>query len=378
MQIWSNMAPTKNSIERQPSGTGELPPAVIGTGLVALDLIFTTDVRPPVVRAGGTCGNVLSILSYMGWASHPIARLGADPAASLIKRDLRRWDVGLEFACQGPTTEAPIVVQRNKRSRDGTPMHRFSLTCPSCGAFFPTYRAVTVNAAYDVLDTITVACATGYVPSVFFFDRLSRGALVLAEALGKLGALVVFEPIGIGDPKLFKEALQLAHVLKYSSERLRSFELSEWDTPQHLLEIKTCGANGLRYRFRRRTWSQLPAVAALAVVDTAGAGDWCTAGLLHLLAVDGVRSFADLKNADVEEGIRFGQAAAAVACGYDGARGAMDMLSWPEFENAIDGALMGDRSGACDAVRLNPDRHPAMPSIWDKVEKGLDICAACI
>lgn len=41
---------------------------------------------------------------------------------------------------------------------------------------------------------------------VFFFDRVSRGALQLAKASSERGAVVVFEPSGVGDPNLFREA----------------------------------------------------------------------------------------------------------------------------------------------------------------------------
>ena len=46
----------------------EQRPVVVGTGLVALDVVINSDVhRPPRLWAGGTCGNVLTILSYLGW-----------------------------------------------------------------------------------------------------------------------------------------------------------------------------------------------------------------------------------------------------------------------------------------------------------------------
>ena len=51
-------------------------PAVTGMGLVALDMVITEPSdREPRFFAGGTCGNVLTILSYLGWAATPVARL---------------------------------------------------------------------------------------------------------------------------------------------------------------------------------------------------------------------------------------------------------------------------------------------------------------
>lgn len=49
-------------------------PTVVGTGLVALDVVFNEKQDEPIGRwAGGTCGNVLSILSWLGWSAWPIS-----------------------------------------------------------------------------------------------------------------------------------------------------------------------------------------------------------------------------------------------------------------------------------------------------------------
>ena len=50
-----------------------LKPTVVGTGLVALDVVVSGD--DVKYFAGGTCGNVLTCLSYLGWDAKPVARL---------------------------------------------------------------------------------------------------------------------------------------------------------------------------------------------------------------------------------------------------------------------------------------------------------------
>src|SRR5262249_50866662 len=130
---------------------------------------------------------------------------------------------------------------------------------------------------------------------VFFFDRVSRGALLLARACAERGAVVVFEPSGVGDPELFREAWGLAHVVKYSHERLRDIadlDLTRAQRKGILLEIETLGADGLRYRSRlprarTKGWEILGAFA-VGVLDAAGSGDWCTAGVLDKLARGGL------------------------------------------------------------------------------------------
>ena len=94
-------------------------PLILGTGLLALDVIVGADPgRPATLAAGGTCGNVLTVLSFLGWDALPIARLNGDAASRLLCEDLERWGVSLKFVDRTPCAPTPIIVQRNQRGRD--------------------------------------------------------------------------------------------------------------------------------------------------------------------------------------------------------------------------------------------------------------------
>ena len=57
-------------------------PKVVGTGLIALDFVLGPEKDEPIrYWAGGTCGNVLAIMAYLGWDSFPVARMNGDAAA---------------------------------------------------------------------------------------------------------------------------------------------------------------------------------------------------------------------------------------------------------------------------------------------------------
>ena len=315
------------------------------------------------MTAGGTCGNVLAILSYLGWKTFPVARLNGDAASEIVRADLKYWGVALDFSAQTPTTATPIIVQTIRRDRQGSPVHRFSLVCPVCGSWFPAFRPITSAAASALVDTLARTAPSDFKPRVFYFDRVSRGALILAEAFAARGAVVMFEPTSVGDPKLFSEALSIAHILKYSHERLPYLAARQpvWHT--QFLEIETRGSEGLRYRSRlsrSQEWRILPAVRVPNAVDTAGAGDWCTAGLLSRLAVPGVSGLADALPCDLANGLRFGQAAAAIACCYAGARGAMYALSATRFVQAIATLLTAE---------VEPDLAPIWKSGWLSLEE---------
>lgn len=296
-------------------------PKAVGTGLIALDLVISANPERPIQSwAGGTCGNVLSILAYLGWEAYPIARLDHDSAASRVTADLERWGVHLDFVHSGPTTSTPIIIQENQVNRSGVPKHKFSWACPRCGSWLPSFRPIT----RDVLETVSPAVDDA---AVFFLDRLSRAALTLARRASDHGALVVFEPSGRSDPKLFAEAIGIAQIVKYADQRLSDAGGTMTAETATLLEVQTLGSRGLR--FRRKTqgvaseWIELGAVPTSDVVDTCGSGDWCTAGLLSRLAANGQTGFRSHTTDAIADALQYGQSLAAWNCGYEGARGAM-------------------------------------------------------
>src|SRR5260370_26551707 len=161
-------------------------PTIVGTGLIALDVVLGEGIKGTArVWAGGTCANVLAILSYLGWHAYPVARLNGDSAARYVEHDLRRWAVRLELARLQPGGRTPIVVQHIRSDDSGNGVHRFSLHCPHCGTWLPTYQAVPAR---------VIRGLTSRVPNsrVVFLDRPSRGSLLLAEHYRQNGALVFF------------------------------------------------------------------------------------------------------------------------------------------------------------------------------------------
>lgn len=303
-------------------------PSIIGTGLIALDVVIQGNEYQSSKRwAGGTCGNVLIILGYLGWNAYPVARLNGEPASRRVLKDLKRWKLNLDFAKSVPRVNTPIVIHKIIKNGSGAAAHRFSLRCPNCGCWLPTYRPITTSSAQRVVTHMND-------PNVFFFDRVSRGSIMLAKESAERGALIVFEPSGVGDPKLFQEAVSISHIIKYSRERMGdSLKLSN----RTMLEIQTLGSEGLRYRscldsVKTKGWEHLDPCQASSVRDTAGAGDWCTAGIIHRLGQGGVTKFEKTSLSNLERALRFGQALAAWTCGFEGARGGMYEVDQATFE----------------------------------------------
>ena len=335
-------------------------PRVVGMGLLALDVVFgADDSGPPECFAGGTCGNVLTVLSFLGWWSDPVSRLGEGQAAELLVRDLRRWNVSEEFIWNDPKVKTPVVIERITRSERGEPRHRFSWRCPFCGEYLARYRPVVARAARDVISEMDDT-------AVFFFDRVSRGALVLAKACSDRGAVVVFEPSArVGERRLVQEALALADIVKYSGERVRDMgglERGDGGGGRPVLEIETLGSAGLRYRSRLASahdpgWVECAAIPALGPKDAAGAGDWCTAGLVDQLCRKGKRGLVGTTLEELRRAVEYGQALASWACGFEGARGGMYEVSRADLEERVERVLTGRKTGRCDGQNVRRERE---------------------
>lgn len=345
-------------------------PKAFGTGLIALDLVMGMDPQSPVRSwAGGTCGNVMSILAYLGWDAYPIGRMNGDPASQRVKADMKKWGVRLDFAGCAPTSHTPIIIQEIRRKRDGTPTHRFSWACPHCGQWLPSYKAVTLQAVEAISPRLSGA-------AVFFMDRLSRAALTLAAKASAEGAVVVFEPSGKADPKMFAEALQLAHIVKYADQRLAAVGGVMDEGTATLVEVQTLGAAGLRYRHRLgrglSDWKSLGAVPAPLVADTCGSGDWCTAGLVQRLASAGQAGLRKANDKDLQAALRYGQALAAWNCGFEGARGGMYAVDRAELEMQVKSLVSGKpaASSQTSAVTIASGKAVACPACPPGLSKG--------
>jgi len=328
----------------------------VGTGFIVLDVIRNTIGTGVTEKrfAGGSCGNVLTILAYFGWMASAVGRIGDDHAGHELLADLGKWGVHTELMQVETGRGTPIVVQENYLDARGRPRHRFSRVCPVCGASLPAYRPLLANEAATIAAKLPSH-------SVFYFDRVAPGTLELAQKSRANGALIVFEPSGIKDPRLFAECLKAAHIVKYSNERLEGIHdvVTKAKVP---IEIETLGAKGLRLRVRANgrvgAWKDLSAFSAPELRDAAGSGDWCTAGLIHGLMTSGTSVERLLKNpGTVTLATRHGQALAALNCGFDGARGLMYAADAKRVLDLAEAIVKGTKEPS--ALEVGKDRRSA-------------------
>ena len=127
------------------------------------------------------------------------------------------WGVDMAYSGCQPGSPTPIIVQDVAGSRPGAPRRRWRWRCPTWGTRLPHFRPITLQGA-------TGAAAAVPEGGVLFLDRVSPGALQLADLAADRGSLIFFEPSQVGNPTLFRAALGLAHVVKYAHDRLQGVD----------------------------------------------------------------------------------------------------------------------------------------------------------
>jgi fructokinase len=132
-----------------------------------------------------------------------------------------------------------------------------------------------------------------------------------------------------------------------------------------VLEVKTMGTKGLRYRSwlpnaQTNGWEDVPSVKAPTVADTCGAGDWCTAGILATLARQGQAGLATVTASELKEAVHYGQVLAAWNVGFEGARGGMYEVDKATFTAQIRRIAKG-AAPSIERVEIGDDSIARVP-----------------
>lgn len=287
--------------------------AVLSVGYLVLDVVTTTSVIGR--SAGGTAGNVAANLAWLGRPAGLLARIGDDFAGEFLRADLSDAGVDATHVHRSADVETPILVQRLTKSG---PKYLFS--CPVCSYKFASHRPATREQAEE---------AAAASPRILFVDRASKASLDLMHNVKGQGGVVMFEPNGPGRPSLTAQAIALADILKVSEDRVASLGALLNAAPTRQVQVRTRGRQGLEFRIGQNAWHVRRAHRA-RVSDSAGAGDWVTAGLLaHLL------NEPDLTYRNISEGLDLGQGLAALSCAFVGARGMNSQLTWGQVRELL-------------------------------------------
>ena len=341
---------------------------VAGCGFFALDILLRNKQEWQLHRrAGGTCGNVLAILSFLGFEAVPIARLGTDKAADVLVADLQSVGVDCQHIQRDSEARTPRVIEF--LPHEPGEAHHFAFTCPMCQRRFPRRSEPVFDRANGLIRDVH--------PALFFFDRSGPTTVKLASDARENGALVMFEPDSFTDGKGFNDALQVSHIVKYSAQRgQQSIEpwLHKTDSGPRLV-IETMDGGGLKYAIRPGTPSELAwrfqtAFAGRELVDEAGAGDWCSAGLIARILTNGSKGL--WRDRTIGRALAFGQALAAASISFVGPRGYLENASQRTVLRAAVSTIRRGRVPEWISQYTKPLGEPVGAT------KSGDTCALCL
>lgn len=275
---------------------------VMGTGLIAFDHIISRGANA-VSALGGSCGNVLTSLGLLGCLSTPVARLGRDPIGDYLVAELHAANCNVDLVSRQADLRSPVIFEHLDPS---TAIHTFDFfEAPSYGS---RSRWVSIND-----EDVAAAAANLAKASIFYTDRVSPAIVAAMEMASRGGTIVYFEPSSRTDEGLFRRALSASSIVKVSADRISLRELAPATSAAI---IYTRGARGMILKSGEVSW-ECPAAPVHRLVDTCGAGDMVTVGVLHQL----LNSEEGISPADLQAGMTLGAKLAALNCGFVGARG---------------------------------------------------------
>ena len=337
-------------------------PRVLTAGYLTLDLIVRDlGDRDYWDAAGGTCGNVSVFASALGADVSILARVGEDQRGQRLLGNLTASGVNTARIERVARLRTPGIVELVRSTREGT--HRFAFRCPVCDTQLPKAAVVSKREA-----EIHAKCIDNF--DAFFFDRATSATVSLAEAAREAGLLVMFEPTSIPRTAWAERAAALSDIVKISRQpgnRMGTWQPTKGASTR--LIIETLGSRGARFRVQSPRgwgeWQVLPAVAQSCIRDTAGAGDWLTAGLIvsllpytDAIAIDSIRA-----------SIEYGQRLSAISLAFDGPNGALTALGVPFIKQ-----VARDTSPIQVPSLLS---RPALPN-RNRASSPLDYCELCL
>lgn len=287
-------------------------PKCLGTGLLSLDLIYK-DSNLPYAAAGGSCGNVMTMLTSFGWDARPACKIGSDTAGAILLHDLMNFGVNTDWVQTDNNVKTPIILEFINSQTSST--HKFSRTCHKTHKKLPRYAKLNKDQVHRLAKSVEDF-------DVYYFDRLDESSFTLAQMFAHLNKPVFFEPQKITNLSQFIAVLPYISILKVSEDTANDFnQLIENDRPE--LTIITRGKEGLSYHLKNGQTTSIEAIGHNYVVDACGSGDWLSASIINQLFFKTNISL-DLISVSMLEAILFeAQRNSVNNLSFIGARGAM-------------------------------------------------------
>lgn len=313
----------------------------VGTGNYSFDIIVQREYPIPgklrkfnenivKMEIGNTCGNVMTMLPYLGVKTYPVAKLDVSPQGYQMKRDMKAYGADVRFVSNTLKGGTTIMRCTHQLDNDGNPT-----MIPKSSTAGKVWNGLSARPSRKYLssqngEVDALVNAMDFTPDVFFFDTAQAGHRMLAERLHEKGTLVYFECDDDGHKKkdektrksvyrAFLRCVVASDIVKMSEERIQ--DLSFADDYQDKLFIQTQGSKGLRFKLRGGDWIQLDPIVNPDYQDYEGAGDWTSSTLIAALCSRNLLKMSDMTEAAVKEALTLAQQVASYSVGFMGSKG---------------------------------------------------------
>ena len=282
------------------------------------------------MEVGNTCGNVMTMLPYLGVKTFPVAKLDVSPQGYQMKRDMKAYGADVRFVSNTLNGGTTILRCTHKLDDDGKPAMGFKGSTagkPWTGLTARPSRKY-LSSQHGEVDALVGSL--DFTPDVFFFDVAQAGHRMLAERLREKGTLVYFECDSDGHTianeqsrmaahRLFLRCVNASDIVKMSGEHVQDLSFAE-AYPDKLF-IQTLGDQGLRFKLGGGKWIQLDPIVNPDYQDYEGAGDWTTSTLIAVLCSKNLLKVQDMTEEAVKEALTIAQQMASYSVGFMGSKG---------------------------------------------------------
>ena len=145
------------------------------------------------MEVGNTCGNVMTMLPYLGVKTFPVAKLDMSPHGYQMKRDMKAYGADVRYVSNTLSGATTILRCVHKLDKEGKPTmgHKGSTAGKPWNG--PSARPARKYLSSQNGEVDAMVDAMDFTPDVFFFDIVQAGHRLLAERLREKGTLVYFE-----------------------------------------------------------------------------------------------------------------------------------------------------------------------------------------
>jgi fructokinase len=292
---------------------------ILGIGFSCLDIIKTQNNE--MFLPGGTCANVLAVLSSLDWNSTLIKSSYNDNWSEYIDLKLKELGVTI-FNYTSLHRNTPRVIQINNNNS-----HLFLTKCPICNKKLIDIITPAVN---KIANDKSIDFSKF---DILFYDRVSESSKYLSLIAKKHGKWTFYEPNGYRTYGQLLNNISRANIVKFSSERIPIkiankiiYDLNSMEKSTKLI-IVTDSEKGINFsNSKNHIFSDFRIVKIKQIsniIDSSGAGDWLTAGFIYKFIKNHEKVTDTIDDNIIITSINYGHKLSKISCSAIGALGAL-------------------------------------------------------